>query len=151
MIYSAGLLLLTLLVTTVRGSAKISKTKAESLKARTAISKYREGVKKSGYFTVRLTVNVSPPTPYGQLLVKYFFCVLFILDYDYMCSVFFFLTPSLKKSDKDNQSCKPSNISEQLPALISGHGSCIEFLLSAHIWQEKKNSLCKWPSHVVHQ
>ena len=44
MIYSAGLLLLTLLVTTVRGSAKISKTKAESLKARTAISKYSKKV-----------------------------------------------------------------------------------------------------------
>ena len=45
----------------------------------------REGVKKSGYFTVRLTVSVyPPPPPYGQLFVN-IFGVLLTLYYDYMC------------------------------------------------------------------
>ena len=42
--------------------------------------------KKPGYFTVRLTVSVYPPTPYRQFFVKTFFGVFFILDYDSMCS-----------------------------------------------------------------
>ena len=44
----------------------------------------RQGVR-NGYFTVRLTVSVYPPPPYGQLCVN-FLGVFFILDYDFMCS-----------------------------------------------------------------
>ena len=41
--------------------------------------------KKTGYFTVRLTISVHPPAPYGQLFV--IFCgVLFTLYCVYMCS-----------------------------------------------------------------
>ena len=47
----------------------------------------REGVKKSGYFTVRLTVSVYPTLPpYSQLFVNFFWVCFFILDYDSMCS-----------------------------------------------------------------
>ena len=43
----------------------------------------RECVKKSGYFTVRLTVSVYPPS---LTVFVNFFCVFFILDYDSMCA-----------------------------------------------------------------
>ena len=51
------------------------------------MNNYRRYVrrKKTGYFTVRLTISVHPPAPYGQLFV--IFCgVLFTLYCDYMCS-----------------------------------------------------------------
>ena len=45
----------------------------------------RRGVKKSEYFTVRLTVSIYPSPPYGHLFVI-FLGVFFILVYDSMCS-----------------------------------------------------------------
>ena len=46
----------------------------------------RRGVKKCGYFTVRLTESVYRRPPYGRLFVKIIFDVFFILDYDFMWS-----------------------------------------------------------------
>ena len=46
----------------------------------------REVVKKNGLFTVRLTVRVEPPLPYGQLFVIFSGGVRLTLDYDYLCS-----------------------------------------------------------------
>ena len=47
---------------------------------------YWEVLKKNGIFTVRLTVRVEPPLPYGQLFVIFSGGVRLTLDYDYMCS-----------------------------------------------------------------
>ena len=47
---------------------------------------YWEGVKKSGYFTVRLTVSDYPTPPLTVSFLWNFFGVFFILEYDSMCS-----------------------------------------------------------------